>query len=66
MDDAVDVMLFHQLPDRVEVADVSLHEGIVGLVLDVLEVGQVARIRQLVEVDDVVVGIFVDKQADDV
>ena len=63
MDDAVDVVLFHQLPDRVEVADVGLHEGIVGLVLDVLEVGQVSCVCQLVEVDDVILRIFVHEKS---
>ncbi len=63
VDDAVDVLVLHQLVDTVEVADVHTDELIVGLVLDVLEIGQVAGVGQLVEVDDAVLRILVDKQA---
>ena len=64
--DAVDVFFLHQLVNTIEVTDVHLDELIVRLVLDVLEVGEVAGIGQLVEVDDLVFGIFVDEEADDV
>ena len=36
MDDAVDMLVLHQLVDCVEVADVHLYELVVGLVLNVL------------------------------
>lgn len=58
------MVLFHQGEHRIEVADVFLHERVVGLVLDVVQVSQVAGVGQLVEVDDVVVGVLVDEQAD--
>ena len=63
VDDAVNLLLLHQLVESVEVADVHLHELIVRLVFNILQVGQVAGVGQLVEVDDVVVGIFIDKEA---
>ena len=63
MDYSVDVVLRHQRLDCLVVADVGLHEHVVFLVLNVLEVGQVACIRQLVEVDDAVLRIFVHEQA---
>ena len=64
--DAVDVFVLHQLIDTVEVADVHLDEAVVRLVLDVLQVSEVAGVGQLVEVDDLVFRIFVDEEADDV
>ncbi len=63
VDDAGDLLFLHQLVDRLEVADISPHEAIVRTVLDVLEVSQVARIGQLIHVDDAVVRILVYKQA---
>ena len=63
VDDAVDFVFGDYAAHLVEVGDVGLHEGVVGLVLDVLQVGEVAGIREFVEVDNVVVGIFVDEQA---
>ena len=66
MDDAVDAVLADDAAHLVEVGDVGLHEGIVGLVLDVLEVGEVAGVCEFVEIDYAVVGIFVDEQAHDV
>ena len=63
VDDAVHVVFLHELHDAVEVADVRLDEGVVRAVLDVLQVGQVAGVGQFVEVDDVIVRIFVHEQA---
>ena len=62
MDDAVHVLVLHQLVNAVKVADVHLDKAIVGLILYVLEVGEVARVGQLVKVDDLIFGVFVDKQ----
>ena len=61
---AVDVVLVHD-PDRLSrrlahqrsVADVASHEGVARIGLDVAEVREVAGVGQLVEVDDVVVGV---------
>ena len=65
MDDAVNLLILHQLVESIEVADVHLDKLIVGLVLDVLEVGKITCIRQLVEVDDAIVGILVHEEAND-
>ena len=65
VDDAVDVLVLHQFIHAFKVADVHLDEAVVGLVLNVLQVGKVAGVGQLVEVDDFVFGVFVDEQADD-
>ena len=66
MDNAVHVLLLHEFEHALKVADVHLHETVVGLVLDVLEVLQVARIGELVQVDDPVLGVLVHEQAHDV
>ena len=63
MDDTINVLVLHQLIERIEVADVHLLELVVGLILDVLEVGEIASISELIEVDDVVFGVFVHEEA---
>ena len=63
VDNAVDLLVLHQLVEGVEVADVHLHKLVVGLVLDVLQVSQITRISQLVQINDVILRILVHKQA---
>ena len=63
MNDAIYLLILHQLVESVEVADVHLHELVVGLILDVLEVGEIASISELIEVDDVVFWVFVYEEA---
>ena len=65
VDDTVHLLLLHQAVESVEVADVHLHELVVRTVLDVLQIGQIARIRQLVQVDDAILRILVHKQSYD-
>ena len=66
VDDAVDALFPQQGRDAFEVADVHPDETVVGLVFDILEIGQVAGIGQLVEIDDPVVRIFVHEMTDHV
>ena len=66
MDDAVNLFVLNELAEVGEVADIHLHELIVGLVLYVFQVGKVAGVGKLIKVDDFVVGVFVDKQSDHV
>ena len=63
MYDTVNLLVLHQLIESVEVADVHLDKLIIWLVLDVLEVGKIAGIRQLVEVDDLILWLFVHEEA---
>ena len=63
MYDTVNLLVLHQLIERIEVADIHLHEPVIWLILDVLEVGEIASISKLIKVDDVVFRIFVYKQA---
>jgi len=66
VDDTVDMFVMHELVEGVEVADVHLYELVVRLALDVLEVREVARIGQLVEVDNLVFRVLVHEQANHV
>lgn len=52
-----------RLSGMVEITDITLYESIVRLVLDVLEVSQVTSVSQLVEVDDVILRIFVHEKS---
>lgn len=65
MDDAVNLLVLHQLIHAFKVADVHTNELIVRLVLNVLEVGEVASVCQLIEVNNLIVRIFVHKKPDD-
>ena len=53
----------YQLQHQVEITDIPLNESIVRLILDVLEVSQVACVCQLIEVDDVILRIFVHEKS---
>ena len=66
VNDAVDFFILHELVESVKVADIHLHELVVRLVFDVLEVCKVARISELIEVDNLVVRILVHEQANHV
>ena len=63
MDDTIHLIVLHQFQHQVEIADITLNESIVWLVLDVLEVSQVTSVSQLVEVDDVILRIFVHEKS---
>ncbi len=58
VDDPVDAVLPEQFTHRLEVADVAPDESVVPPLLDVREVGKVASIGQLVQVDNPVIGVF--------
>ena len=59
VDDAVDLLVLHQLIEGIEVADVHLDELVVRLVLHILEVGKVTSVGKLVNVDNLVIRIFI-------
>ena len=63
MDDAIHLVVLHQFQHQVEITDITLYESIVRLVLDVLEVSQVTSVSQLVEIDDVILRIFVHEKS---
>ena len=65
VDDTVDMLILHELVESVEVADVHLHELVVRLPFDVLEIRKVARVGKLIEVDNPVFRVLVHEQTND-
>jgi hypothetical protein len=53
------MFFLHQFVNSVEIADIHLNETVIRLILDILQIGKVACIRQLVKVDDSVIRVFV-------
>lgn len=64
VDDSVDLILAHDGADRVNVTDVCLDESIIRTILYVMEIGEVSGVGELVQIDDMVVRIFVDEKTD--
>ena len=64
MDDAVNMLVLYEPVHFIEVADVGPDELVVRHVLDVLKGREIAGIGEFVDVDDVVVRIFVDEEPD--
>ena len=56
--DAPDVVFREQALHQFLVADVALHEGVVGHPLAFLQIVEIARVGELVEIDDAVVRIL--------
>ena len=66
VDDALDVVLVEEVVYQRFIADVSLDEGVVGHTSAFPEVVQVACIGEFVEVDDMVVWVFLREVRDEV
>ena len=64
VDHPVDAVLPEQFTHRFEVADVAPDESVVRPLLDVPQVGKVARIGQFVQVHDPVIRVFRHEKAD--
>ena len=60
---SVHFVFFEDIHNRLEVADIGLHEGVIWFVFDVLQVGKVARVSQLVYVNDMIIRIFVHEKS---
>jgi len=58
VDDATDVVLSEQALDELLVADIALHEGVVGHTFTLSYVGEVAGVGELIEVDDMIFRIL--------
>ena len=63
VNDTVDLLVLHKLVEGIKIADVHPDKLIVRLILNILEVCQITRIGQFIQVDDVVLGILVDKES---
>ena len=59
------MFILHQLVERIEIANVHFHELVVRLVFNILEICKVARVSQLIEIDNLVFRILIDKETND-
>lgn len=64
VDDSIDLILAHDGADRVNVTDVCLDESIIRTILYVMEIGEVSGVCELIQIDDMVVRIFIDEKTD--
>ena len=62
VNDAIYIVLLHDGAHALEVADVGLHEGVVRLALNILQVGQVTGIGEGIQVNNFVLGVLVDEE----
>ena len=62
MDDAIHFLLPHKGEHGFEIADIRLHETVIGFLLYVLEIRQVTRIGKFIYIDNPVLGILVDEK----
>ena len=63
VDNAVYIVLLEHFQHFVVVADVGFYKSVVGFVLHIFKVGQIAGVCQFVKVNYLVIRIFVHKQA---
>ena len=64
VDDAIHHLLLHQLIYGLEITDIHTDEPVVGSVFDITQIGKIAGVGELIDIDDEVVGVFVDKESD--
>ena len=62
VNDTVYFFVLHQLVERFEVTDIHFHELVIRLVFDVLQIGKVTGVCQLVQTNDVIFWVLVYKQ----
>ena len=65
MDNAIRFVLFHQLLHSGEITYICFYKSIVRLVFYIFEIRQISGVCQFIEIDNTVIGIFIDKQAND-
>ena len=57
------MFVLHELVESVKIADVHLHELVVRLAFDILEVREIASIGELVKIDNLVFRILIHEKA---
>ena len=58
VNDTINLLILHQLVESIEITDIHLHELVVRLILNVLEVSQVTCVCQFIKTDNAVVRVF--------
>ena len=61
VNDAVHLLFLHKTEHPLKVTDVHLHKLIIGLVLNILEVGKISRVGEFVQVNNMILRVFVHK-----
>ena len=62
MDDTGHMLLLHEGIDGIKIADVRTHKAVVGFILNIFEVREIARVGQLIHIDDAVLGVLVHEE----
>ena len=65
MNDPIDSIALKEIKHLLIVTDIPLHEGVVRSRRHILEGLKVPRISQLIQADDVILGILMGKETDD-
>ena len=60
VDDIIEIVLCKQALHQLLVADVALHEHMAGVALHVLQVFQIARVGQLIQIDQQDLRVFLE------
>ena len=64
VDDAVDIFVFHQTADGLEVADVQFYELVVRFILDIAEICKITGIGEFIDIYNAIVRVLVYQQSD--
>ena len=62
VNDTVNLLVLHQLVERIEITDIHADKLVIWLILNIFEVSQITSVCQLVQIDDVVLRVLVYKQ----
>ena len=63
VNNTINIVLLEDLQHLVVIADVGLNKCIIRGILNILQIGQIACIGQFIEVNDMIIGIFIYKKA---
>ena len=61
MDNPGDMFFLHQVIDGIKITYIRFNEFVIRTCLNIFEVRQVAGIGEFIDIDDTVVGVFIDK-----
>ena len=46
----------------IKVTDIGLYKGIIRLIFDIFQIGQISSISQFIQIDNMIFRIFIDEQ----
>ena len=59
---SVNLILADYAAYAVKIRNIGLDKGVIAFILDIFEIGKIAGLSKLVEIDYIVLRVFVDKQ----